>query len=87
MTLHIVTAVLLFDGRSDEATFEMMQAESAFPRLLDLIQGNKDDETGLHRLLLELLCEMSRIQRLSWEDLSPSASSPNLVDPFADKRK
>lgn len=47
----------------------MMQAESAFPRLLDLIRRNKDDDTGLHRLLLELLCEMSRIQRLSCEDL------------------
>ncbi|GAB7351346.1 hypothetical protein MBLNU459_g2032t2 [Dothideomycetes sp. NU459] len=70
MVLHIVAAVLLFDGRSDESTFEMMQAESAFPRLLDLIQGNKNDDTGLHRLLLVLLCEMSRIQRLSWEDLT-----------------
>ena len=67
--LHIVTAVLLFDGRHDEATFEMMQAEGAFTRLLDLVQGNKDDNTGLHRLLLELLCDMSRIQRLSPEDL------------------
>lgn len=76
MILHIVTAILLFDGRSDEATFEMMQTESAFPRLLDLIQGNKNDETGLHRLLLELLCEMSRIQRLSWEDLSMARSLP-----------
>ncbi|KAH0070983.1 hypothetical protein KCU66_g22556, partial [Aureobasidium melanogenum] len=39
--LHIVTAVLLYDGRSDEAVFEMMQIEGAFPRLLDLIKGNK----------------------------------------------
>ncbi|KAI4733867.1 hypothetical protein E4T50_15576 [Aureobasidium sp. EXF-12298] len=68
--LHIVTAVLLYDGRSDEAVFEMMQTEAAFPRLLDLIKGNKDDNTGLHRLLLELLCDMSRIQRLSLDDLA-----------------
>jgi hypothetical protein len=61
--------VLLYDGRSDEAVFEMMQIEAAFPRLLDLIKGNKDDNTGLHRLLLELLCDMSRIQRLSLDDL------------------
>ena len=64
-----MAAVLLYDGRSDEAAFEMMQAECAFPHLVNLIQGNKDDDTGLHRLLLELLYEMSRIQRLSWEDL------------------
>jgi len=68
--LHIVTAVLLYDGRSDEAVFEMMQVEAAFPRLLDLVKGNKDDNTGLHRLLLELLCDMSRIQRLSLDDLA-----------------
>lgn len=67
--LHIMAAVLLYDGRSDEATFEMMQAEGAFPYLVQLVQGNKDDDIGLHRLLLQLLCEMSRIQRLSWEDL------------------
>lgn len=67
--LHIVTAVLLYDGRADEATLEMMQSEGAFSRLLDLVQGNKDDNTGLHRLLLELLCDMSRIQRLSLDDL------------------
>ncbi|KAI5202793.1 hypothetical protein E4T39_04468 [Aureobasidium subglaciale] len=68
--LHIVTAVLLYDGRTDEAVFDMMQAEGAFTRLLDLIQRNKDDNSGLHRLLLELLCDMSRIQRLSLDDLA-----------------
>jgi hypothetical protein len=80
--LHIVTAVLLYDGRSDEAVFEMMQAEAAFARLLDLVKGNKDDNTGLHRLLLELLCDMSRIQRLSLDDLGESpCSSPLLSYP------
>ncbi|KAF1352188.1 hypothetical protein BDV97DRAFT_348923 [Delphinella strobiligena] len=68
--LHVVAAVLLYDGKCDEATFEMMQVESTFTHLVSLIQGNKDDDTGLHRLLLQLLCEMSRIQRLSWEDLA-----------------
>lgn len=61
--------MLLYDGRSDEAVFDMMQTEGTFPRLLELIKGNKDDSTGLHRLLLELLCDMSRIQRLSLDDL------------------
>lgn len=68
-TLHLVAAVLLFDGRANEAAFEMMQAEGAFPRLVELVRDRRDDHIGLYRLLLELLFEMSRIQRLSREDL------------------
>lgn len=50
----------------------MMQEEGAFPRLVELIQihGKAGGDAELHRLLLELLYEMSRIQRLTWEDLS-----------------
>ena len=48
----------------------MMNEEGAFPRLVELIQGQKDDETGIHRMQLEVLYEMSRIQRLRLEDLS-----------------
>ena len=48
----------------------MMNEEGAFPRLVELIQVRKDDETGLHRMQLEVLYEMSRIQRLRLEDLS-----------------
>ena len=48
----------------------MMNEEGAFPRLLELIQERKDDDAGLHRMLLMLLYEMSRIQRLRIEDLS-----------------
>ena len=68
-TLHLVAAVLLFDGRSNEGAFEMMQAEGAFPRLVELVRNRRDDDIGLHRLLLELLFEMSRIQKLGREDL------------------
>ncbi|CZT18574.1 related to Orc3p [Ramularia collo-cygni] len=68
-TLHLTAAVLLFDGRANEAAFEMMQAESAFPRLVELVRARRDDEIGLHRLLLELLFEMSRIQKLSRDEL------------------
>lgn len=67
--LHVMAVFLLFDGRSEETTFEMMQTEGAFPRLVELIRSRRDDDRGLHRLLIELLYEMSRIQRLSWEDL------------------
>ena len=69
-TLHLIIAFLLFDGRQHDITFEMMNEEGGFPRLLELILGEKDDDAGLHRMLLELLYEMSRIQRLRIEDLS-----------------
>lgn len=61
---------LLQDGRTNEEVFEMMQEEGAFSRLVELIQtwGN-GEQVELHRLLLELMYEMSRIQRLTWEDL------------------
>ena len=48
----------------------MIKEEGGFPRLLELIQQERDDDAGLHRMLLELLYEMSRIQRLRIEDLS-----------------
>ncbi|KAI9666199.1 MAG: hypothetical protein M1821_004134 [Bathelium mastoideum] len=68
-TLHLITTFLLFDGRANDPTFEMMKDEGAFPRLVELIQTRQDEDPGLHRLLLELLYEMSRIQQLRWEDL------------------
>ncbi|CAK4030726.1 related to Orc3p [Lecanosticta acicola] len=69
-TIHLTAAVLLFDGRSNEAAFEMMTEEGAFSRLVELIRDRKDDDFGLHRLLLKLLFEMSRIQKLSRDDLT-----------------
>lgn len=69
-TLYLIAAFLLFDGRENDESFEMMKAEGAFPRLVELIQ---DEHTlaaeNLHRILLELLYGMSRIQRMTWEDL------------------
>lgn len=47
----------------------MMHAETTFPRLVELIQTNSvQEDTRLHRMLLELLYESSRVQRLTWED-------------------
>ena len=50
-----------------------MNEEGSFPRLLELIENHKpgDDTrwTELHRLLLNLLYEMSRIQRVKTKDL------------------
>jgi Protein of unknown function (DUF2013) len=68
-TLHFIASFLLFDGRENEATFEMMNQEGCFPRLLELVKQGKRDDARLHRLLLELLYEMSRMQRLSAEEL------------------
>lgn len=59
----------------DDTTFELMVKEGMFIRLIQLIGDGIDDELGLHRQLLELLYQMSRIQQLSWDDLSKSPSS------------
>ncbi|KAK4951152.1 pre-rRNA processing, partial [Elasticomyces elasticus] len=73
--LHLIAAFLLYAGRAVEATFEMMHTEGSFPRLVELIQARRDDDLGLHRLLIELLYEMSRIQPLTWEDLASTHSN------------
>ncbi|KAJ5482882.1 hypothetical protein N7539_006328 [Penicillium diatomitis] len=72
-TLHFIASFLLFDGRQNEAALQMMNEEGVFGRLLELIQTLRNLETegdaGLHRLLMDLLYEMSRIQRIRIEDL------------------
>lgn len=69
-TLYVISSFLLFDGRDDETTFEFMNMEGCFPRLVELIKEGKGDDSRLHRLLLGLLYEMSRMQRLSASDLA-----------------
>jgi hypothetical protein len=53
----------------------MLQAEGAFPRLVELIRSKRDDDAGLHKLVLELMFEMSRMQKLTREDLSKALES------------
>ena len=67
--LHIISNFLLLDGRLDETTFRLMIDEGCFPRLLDLVRGCRDADRRLHRLLLELMYEMSRIEQLRPQDL------------------
>ncbi|KAG8629351.1 hypothetical protein KVT40_003216 [Elsinoe batatas] len=67
--LQIMTTFLIYDGKHDEETFVMMQNEGLFPRLVELIKSGRYEDTLVHRLLLELLCEMTRIQVLSRDDL------------------
>jgi hypothetical protein len=66
-----VAAFLLYDGRNskDDDVFEMMHSEGTFARLVELVQTQSvQEETTLHQLLLQLLYESSRVQRLTSED-------------------
>ena len=67
--LHAIIGFLLLDGYQEENMFPRMIREACFPRLLELINGRKDEDPRLHRLLLELMYEMSRMERLRVEDL------------------
>ena len=74
-----VAAFLLFDGRANEndPTFENMMEEGAFPRLVSLIQApSVREDARLHQLLMELMYESARIQRLKWEDFSKFQPTP-----------
>ncbi|PWY88474.1 hypothetical protein BO70DRAFT_427245 [Aspergillus heteromorphus CBS 117.55] len=73
-TLHVIVSFLLFDGRQHDVAFRMMNEEGLFPRLLELLQARNQREeegvtAGLHRQLMDLIYEMSRIQRVKIEDL------------------
>lgn len=68
-TLNVIANFLLLDGRSDEETFKQMIEEGCFPKLVELMNGRRDDDRRLHRLLLELMYEMARIERLRVGDL------------------
>ncbi|KAK2612123.1 pre-rRNA processing [Conoideocrella luteorostrata] len=69
--LHAIASLLFLDGCSDESTFPRMMEESCFARLLELIVARQDDpDSHLHRLLLQLMYEMSRVERLKVEDLT-----------------
>jgi hypothetical protein len=84
-TLHVVAAILLYDGRhsKDDSIFEMMHSETTFPRLVELVQlDDIQEDTKLHQMLLELLYESSRGQRLAPEDFGMLWSSTSLRHPL-----
>ncbi len=65
-----MTSFLLFDIRETEASAELLNEEGAFKRLMDLISSpTQHEDVVLHRMLMELLYEMSRIQRIRPNDL------------------
>ena len=68
-TLHIITTFILLDARANDHGFQILNEEGGFSRLVELIANPREHEEGLHRLLMELLYEMSRIQRISVENL------------------
>jgi hypothetical protein len=67
--LHVYANFLLLDGRTEEKTFRTMINEGCFVRLLELIKICGARDSRLHRLLLQLMYEMSRIEHLRPEDL------------------
>jgi stress-induced morphogen len=70
--LHAIVCLLLLDGCQDDTMFPRMVNEACFPRLLELINGRRDQgqDPRLHRLLLQLMYEMSRMERLRVDDLT-----------------
>lgn len=68
--LHAIACLLFLDGRHDGSVFSRMVDEACFSRLLDhIIAHRADGDVPLHRMLLQLMYEMSRIERLKVEDL------------------
>ena len=67
--LYHVSSFLIVDGRQNERTFEVMNDEGAFSRLVELVKIMQDSGAGLHRMLMQLLYEMSRIQRIRHQEL------------------
>ncbi|CUS08141.1 unnamed protein product [Tuber aestivum] len=83
--LHLVALILLYDGRGAQKTFEMMLEEGLFVRLMDLVQKTRDEDRMLWQSLVELLYEMSRIQRLRREDLGASKAADPATEVIDDE--
>src|ERR1700742_538239 len=64
------TSFLIAHAQSNAAIYQLLSDEGAFPRLIDLISSPKrHGHEGIHRLLMQLLYEMSRVQRIKANDL------------------
>lgn len=75
----VVSLILLIDSDSHPATLEMMQEENACHALTRLLLTfQKTSALRLRRVLLELMFEMCKIQRISASDLE------NISDKFID---
>ena len=67
--LQVIACFLLLDGRTDESLFNRMINEACFARLIEMLNDGRYVDSRLHRKLLELMYEMSRIDRLRTADL------------------
>ncbi|ERT02727.1 hypothetical protein HMPREF1624_01028 [Sporothrix schenckii ATCC 58251] len=67
--LHAIANYLLLAGRVDDVVFAQMIEAGCFARLVELIKASYNDDRRLHRLLLELMYEMARVERVRVADL------------------
>jgi len=67
--LRIAVTFLLADARENEQTFEMLNKEGIFPRLVELVAHPREHEEHTHRTLMELMYEVARIQKITQDDL------------------
>lgn len=67
--IHIVANVLLLEGRESSDVFKHMVEDDLFPRLVDLVRTKRDEDRLLWGNVLDLMYEMSRIQKLDAKEL------------------
>lgn len=67
--LRLSVTFLLSDARENDKTFEMLNNEGIFPRLVELIAHPREHEQHLHRMLMELMYELARVQKIKNDDL------------------
>ncbi|KAK9367355.1 hypothetical protein V1509DRAFT_647853 [Lipomyces kononenkoae] len=72
-TMIIIGVILLLDGRVHVDTFEMMTEEQACRVVIEVLWHRRDYGPRLHRIFLELLYEMCRVQRLQYSDMEAVA--------------
>ena len=76
--LRIAVTFLLADARENEQTFEMLNREGTFPRLVELVAHPREHEEAMHRTLMELMYEVARIQKITNDDLSTFSVSRDI---------
>lgn len=69
-TKILIGIVLLLDGELHQSTLEMMHEEKATVAVIDILWKDRHSNMRLHRIYLELLYELCRVQRLRSTELS-----------------
>lgn len=68
-TKALIGAVLLIDGKRHQSTLEMLQEEAASSVVISILWHDRNKSLLLHRIYLELLFEMCKVQKLRQSDL------------------